>query len=125
MKSSNKPSQSSQSSCSSYPTYLPATNIALVEVLTTLTEKLSYMVNTPTHEQVLIKLLQKIDPSYFDYKFALTQTYDYESIMKSMIDYYNDKRYEKISKIFIVEGAYVNKFQHVCKLVLDLAMNCN
>ena len=48
------------------------------------------MPSTATHEQVLIKLLQKIDPYYFQEKFSLTQTYDYELILKCMIDYYND-----------------------------------
>lgn len=40
----------------------------------------------------MIKLLQKIDESYFEYKFAPQQTYDYEAITKSIVDYYNEKR---------------------------------
>lgn len=74
---------------------------------------------------MIIKLLQKIDVEYFEYKFSLQQTYDYESIIKCIVDYYSEYKNEKIKKIFLMQVCYVNKFQHIFQLVLDLAITYN
>lgn len=44
-----------------------------------------------TSEQIIIRLLFKID-IYFETKFTLTQNYDYEYILKTMIEYYCEIR---------------------------------
>lgn len=103
--------------------YHPEPNLTLIHVLTALSQTLTNTTLNPlTPEQTLIRLLQKIDPQYFQHKFALQQAYDYEIITKYISDYYNDHNGERIRKIYLLQFSYVSKFKHLFQLVIDLAM---